>query len=106
AVDDARAACEALLHNGIAPSDIAFAGESAGGGLAIATLVNARDHGLPLPAAAFVMSPYADLTLAGATMETRRELDPLLSRELLQARVTDYTAGPDAALGLISPTFA
>ena len=65
AVDDALAAYEALLQNGTAPSDIAFAGESAGGGLAVATLVNARDHGLPLPAAAFVMSPYADLTLAG-----------------------------------------
>jgi acetyl esterase/lipase len=83
AVDDALAAYEALLHNGIAASDIVFAGESAGGGLAIiATLVNARDHGLPLPAAAFLMSPYADLTLAGTTMETRREVDPLLSREL------------------------
>jgi acetyl esterase/lipase len=106
AVDDALAAYEALLHNGIAPSDIAFAGESAGGGLAVATLVNARDHGLPLPAAAFVMSPYVDLTLAGTTMETRREVDPLLSRELLQPRVTDYTSGQDAALGLISPLFA
>jgi monoterpene epsilon-lactone hydrolase len=54
---------------------------SAGGGLAIATLVNACDHGLPLPAAAFVMSPYADLTLAGTTMETKRKADPLLSRD-------------------------
>src|SRR6202022_3819458 len=106
AVDDALAAYEALLHDGIAPSDIAFAGESAGGGLAIATLVNARDHGLPLPAAAFVMSPYVDLTLAGSTMETRREVDPLLSREALQARIPDYTSGQDAALGLISPIFA
>src|ERR1700686_1107354 len=106
AVDDALAAYEALLHNGTAPSDIAFAGESAGGGLAIPTLVNARDHGLPLPAAAFVMSPYADLTLAGATMETKREADVLMSRENLQSRVTDYTAGEDAALGLISPIFA
>jgi epsilon-lactone hydrolase len=106
AVDDALAAYEALLDNGIAPPDIAFAGESAGGGLAIATLVNARDHGLPLPAAAFVMSPYADLTLAGTTMETKREVDPLLSPELLQPRVTDYTAGQDAALPLISPLFA
>jgi acetyl esterase/lipase len=106
AVDDALAAYEALLQTGIAPSDIAFAGESAGGGLAIATLVNARDHGLPLPAAAFLMSPYADLTLAGTTMETRREVDPLLSREALQARVTDYTSGQDAAVGLISPVFA
>jgi len=106
AVDDALAAYEALLQNGIAPSDIAFAGESAGGGLAIATLVNARDHGLPLPAAAYVMSPYADLTLTGTTMETRREVDPLLSREALQARVTDYASGQDATLGLISPIFA
>jgi len=106
AVDDALAAYEALLQSGVDPSDIAFAGESAGGGLAIATLVNARDHGLPLPAAAFVMSPYADLSLAGTTMETRHEVDPLLSREALQARVTDYTSGQDPALGLISPVFA
>ena len=106
AVDDALAAYEALLGSGVAASDIAFSGESAGGGLAIATLVNARDHGLPLPAAAFVMSPYADLTLAGASMETKGELDPLLSRENLRARVPDYTSGQDAALGLISPIFA
>jgi monoterpene epsilon-lactone hydrolase len=106
AVEDARAAYEALVHSGIAASDIVFAGESAGGGLAIATLVNARDHGLPLPAATFVMSPYADLTLAGATIETRRDVDPLLSRELLEPRVADYTSGQNPALGLISPIFA
>jgi len=106
AVDDALAAYEALLQGGTDPSEIAFAGESAGGGLAIATLVNAREHGLPLPAAALAMSPYADLTLAGATIDTKRAADPLLSREALQARVTDYTAGQDAALGLISPIFA
>ena len=82
-----------------------MAGESAGGGLAVATLVNARDHGLPLPAAAFVMSPYADLTLAGATMETKRGADPLFTPQALRARVADYTAGHDAALGLISPIF-
>jgi epsilon-lactone hydrolase len=106
AVDDALAAYEALLHTDVARSDIVFAGESAGGGLAVATLVNARDHGLPLPAAAYVMSPYVDLTLAGTTIETKREADPLLSRELLQPRVVDYTAGQDAGLGLISPVFA
>jgi hypothetical protein len=49
AVDDALAAYQALLDKGTAPSDIAFAGESAGGGLAVATLVNARDRGLPSP---------------------------------------------------------
>jgi monoterpene epsilon-lactone hydrolase len=106
AVDDALAAYEALLDSGIAPADIVFAGESAGGGLAVATLINAREHGLLLPAAAFVMSPYADLTLAGASIDTRGEVDPLLSREALEARVPDYTSGQDAALGLISPVFA
>jgi monoterpene epsilon-lactone hydrolase len=106
AVDDALAAYEALLRNGTAARDIAFVGESAGGGLAIATMVNAREHGLPLPTAAFVMSPYVDLTLAGATMETKREADPLLSPEALRPRVTDYTGGQDASLGLISPIFA
>jgi acetyl esterase/lipase len=59
-----------------------------------------------MPAAAFVMSPYVDLTLAGTTIETRRQLDPLLSRELLEPRVADYVAGEDAAHGLISPVFA
>ena len=106
AVDDALAAYEALLQGGTAPSDIAFAGESAGGGLAVATMVNARDHGLPLPAAAYAMSPYADLTLAGTTMQAKRDADPLLSPEALRARVPDYTSGQDASLGLISPIFA
>jgi monoterpene epsilon-lactone hydrolase len=106
AVDDALAAYEALLDSGVEPSDIVFAGESAGGGLAIATLVNARDHGLPLPAAAFVMSPMGDLTLAGTTMQTKDKVDPLFTRGVLEPRVADYLAGQDATLGLISPIFA
>jgi monoterpene epsilon-lactone hydrolase len=106
AVDDALAAYQALLEGGTAPAGIVLAGESAGGGLAVATLILARDRGLPRPAAAYLMSPYADLTLAGATMETKGQADPLLSRESLAARVPDYTAGRDPALGLISPIFA
>jgi acetyl esterase/lipase len=106
AVDDALAAYQALLEGGTDPSGIVFAGESAGGGLAVATLVNARDHGLPLPTAALVMSPYADLTLAGATMDTKHGADPLLSRDNLAPRVADYTAGHDPAAALISPIFA
>jgi epsilon-lactone hydrolase len=106
AVDDALAAYTALLDSGIAASDVVFAGESAGGGLAIATMINARDQGLALPAAAYVMSPYADLTLAGTSMETKAGVDPLLSRELLEPRVADYVQGQDAADGLISPVFA
>jgi len=106
AVDDALAAYDALLEGGTAPADIVLAGESAGGGLAVAALVNARDHGLPLPAAAFAMSPYADLTLSGATMDTKRAADPLFTPEAFPPRVADYTVGRDAAVGLISPIFA
>jgi acetyl esterase/lipase len=87
AVDDALAAYAALLEDGISPSHVVFAGGSAGGGLAVATLVNARDRELPLPAAAYVMSPYADLTLAGTTIDSKSEVDPLLSRAALQARI-------------------
>jgi epsilon-lactone hydrolase len=106
AVDDALAAYEGLLNDGHAPSDIALSGDSAGAGLAVATLVNAHDRGLDLPAAAYLMSPYVDLTLAGATMDTKRDVDPLLNRELLAARVGDYANGQTAALPLISPVFA
>ncbi|GIF53045.1 alpha/beta hydrolase [Asanoa ferruginea] len=106
AVDDAFAAYEALLRNGTAPSDIVLAGESAGGGLAIATLINARDRGLPLPAAAYLMSPYVDLTLAGTSMRTKQDVDPLLSPTGLRPRVTDYTGGTAATDPLISPVFA
>jgi epsilon-lactone hydrolase len=52
------------------------------------------------------MSPYADLTLAGATMDTKAAADPLLSRDNLAARILDYTAGHDPADGLISPVYA
>ena len=72
AVDDARAAYEGLLAQGVDPGQIALAGESAGGGLAVALLVALRDAGTPLPSSAFVMSPYADLTLSGETILANR----------------------------------
>ena len=106
AVDDAIAAYQALLANGTSPSDIVLAGESAGGGLAVATLVDARDQGLPMPAAAYVMSPWTDLTLTGTTLDAKRAVDPLLNVELLRPAVANYVAAHDSALGLISPIFA
>ena len=60
AVEDARAAYEGLLAQGIAPGQIALAGESAGGGLVVATLLALREAGVPLPSCGFLMSPYAD----------------------------------------------
>lgn len=105
AVEDARAAYEGLLGQGIAPGQIAFAGESAGGGLAVATLVALRDAGTPLPSCAFLMSPYADLTLSGDTLLEKQAADPTLTPDGLRLRVADYVAGADASDPLISPIF-
>jgi epsilon-lactone hydrolase len=105
AVDDARAAYEGLLAQGISPTRIALAGESAGGGLAVALLMVLRDAGVPLPACGYLMSPYADLTLSGDTLTGKRELDPLLTPDGLRARVPDYVGGAEAENPLISPIF-
>src|SRR6476660_1474475 len=79
AVDDARAAYEGLLAQGIAPGRIAFAGESAGAGLAVATLLALREAGTPLPSCGFLMSPYVDLTLSGETLAGKEAVDPVLT---------------------------
>src|ERR1700704_5646347 len=86
AVDDARAAYEGLLAQGIAPAQIALAGESAGGGLAIATLLALREAGVPLPSCVYVMSPYVDLTLSGDTLPEKREVVRELSPVGCRAR--------------------
>jgi acetyl esterase/lipase len=106
AVDDAVAAYEALLHRGVAAPDIVLAGESAGAGLAVGALVAARDRGLPMPAAALLMSPWADLTLSGASMDTKQGIDPLLNRDRFLPAVANYVGGHDPSAGLISPIFA
>jgi epsilon-lactone hydrolase len=106
AVDDAVAAYDVLLQRGVAPQDIVVAGESAGAGLAIAGLVAARDRGLPMPAAALLMSPWTDLTLSGTSMDTKQGIDPQLARELFRPRVADYVGDHDPSEGLISPIFA
>lgn len=106
AVDDARDAYQGLLEQGVDPRQIALAGESAGGGLAVATLLALRDAGVPLAACAFIMSPYADLTLSGASLASRQAVDRTLTPEGLRLRIPDYVAGADADDPLISPVFA
>jgi acetyl esterase/lipase len=105
AVDDARAVYEGLLAQGVEPGQIALAGESAGGGLAVATLLALRDAGAPLPSSAFLMSPYADLTLSGETLFENQATDPILTPEGLRLRVPDYVGGADASDSQISPIF-
>ncbi|NUS11918.1 MAG: alpha/beta hydrolase [Streptomyces sp.] len=90
ALEDALAVYRALLDDGVPPSRVAVAGDSAGGGLALATLVAARDAGLPLPAAAVVFSPWYDLTLSGASITARAGDDPILSLSAMQRYAADY----------------
>ncbi|OHV29121.1 MULTISPECIES: alpha/beta hydrolase [Pseudofrankia] len=106
AVDDALAAYRELLDSGIGPDRVAVAGDSAGGGLAVAALVAVRDAGLPQPAAAVVLSPWTDLTLAGASLRTKQGIDPLFTRERLGTLADWYLAGHDPSDPLASPVLA
>ncbi len=106
APDDALDAYRGLLATRIAPERIAFFGESAGGALALGTLVAAREGGLPQPAAAVLYSPWLDMTLAGASMERKAAVDVVLAPERLRGNVADYAGGADPASGEMSPLFA
>jgi acetyl esterase/lipase len=81
-VTDAVAAYRWLLDEGFAPDHVAIAGDSAGGGLTMATLLRARDEGLPMPAAAVPISPMLDMEATGESMTTRADADPMITREM------------------------
>jgi monoterpene epsilon-lactone hydrolase len=106
AVEDAKAAYEGLLAQGVDPGNIAFAGESAGGALAVAALLAGKDADMPMPSAVFAMSPWADLTLSGNTIVNKQEFDPTLTGEALRLRVSDYVADGSPSNPYISPIFA
>ncbi len=106
AVNDAVAAYRWLLDEGVAPSRIAIAGDSAGGGLTLATLVALRDAGSPMPAAAICMSPWTDLEGLGESMTTRRDRDPLITRGMSHSHADMYLGGTDPANPLASPVHA
>jgi phosphinothricin tripeptide acetyl hydrolase len=106
AVDDALAGYRWLLAQGVAPQTIAFAGDSAGGGLALATMLAARDAGLPLPAGAALLSPWADLTGESATAKSRAAADPMLHGAGIGHAGKIYLGGADPRTPLASPIFA
>ncbi len=107
AVDDVRAVWRWLrTDQGLGAGSIAVAGDSAGGGLAMALLVATRDAGDALPAAAVLMSPTVDLTSSGASMTERAGQDPISTPALLRQLASDYLAGADPRTPLASPLFA
>ncbi|HEX4287631.1 MAG TPA: alpha/beta hydrolase [Trebonia sp.] len=107
AIDDVVAAYRWLrVDQGLPADSIAVAGDSAGGGLAVALLVAIRDAGEALPAAAVLMSPTVDLTSSGASMTERVDQDPISTPALLREFASDYLAGADPRTPLASPLFA
>lgn len=105
ALDDAMSVYGAILESTGAPPT-ALAGDSAGGGLALALLVALRDRKLPAPRAAAVISPWTDLTLSGASMIQRASLDPYLSPDSLEKSAAAYAGDTSRRDPLISPLFA
>jgi len=106
AVEDAVAAYNFILAQGIKRSNIAIVGDSAGGGLTLAALLSLRDTGVPLPACAVCISPWIDLECSGGTMETKAAVDPLCTRESLLAEAAMYLAGGNPRNPLASPLHA
>ncbi|MEZ0148160.1 MAG: alpha/beta hydrolase [Candidatus Reddybacter sp.] len=106
AVEDAVAAYKGLLANGEKAEKIIIAGDSAGGGLTMSTLVALRDEGIELPAGAVCISPWADLTFTGDSMIVKDKVDAMLSRDSLSWFAGLYLAGQDAADPKASPIFA
>ena len=106
AVEDAVSGYRGLLAQGIAPGAIAIAGDSAGGGLTVAMLVAARDAGLPMPAAAVAISPWADLECTGASMLSKAAADPAVDRVGLFQIGTVYLNGASPRSALASPIYA
>ncbi|MFI6509193.1 alpha/beta hydrolase [Streptosporangium sp. NPDC050855] len=101
ALQDATAAYLCLLEHGHRPRDVVFAGDSAGGHLTLATLLALRDRGLPLPAAAVCLSPWADLT--GDPRTVNRLLDPMISAGRVAWLARRWTSGLDPRDPLLSP---
>jgi acetyl esterase/lipase len=93
-------------QDGADPETVAVLGDSAGGNLAVAVTVAARDENLRLPSCLAAISPFADLTFSGESMETRKLADPYVTRELLESMATDYLDGADPADPRCSSVFA
>jgi epsilon-lactone hydrolase len=105
ALEDALAAFNYLLQSGIRPSQVVFAGESAGGGLCLAAALALKDQGMPLPAAIVTIAPWTDLTCSGQSFVYNQENDPLIVLDSVKQSALDYAGGRDLRLAYISPLY-
>lgn len=106
ALDDATAAYRWLVAQGTPPQKIAIGGDSAGGGLAIATLLKLRDAGDTLPAAGIAVSPMADMSASGESMESRADRDPVASKDMILGLGSMYRGEVADTDPYVSPVFA
>jgi acetyl esterase/lipase len=106
AVEDATSAYRWLLDQGIAPQRLAIAGDSAGGGLTVATLVALRDEKMRLPAAAACLSPWVDLEGIGTSMTERAARDPIIQKEGLLRFAAAYLGSTHCRTALAAPLYA
>jgi acetyl esterase/lipase len=106
AVEDAVAAYRFLLQHGFSPKRIALAGDSAGGGLVVATLVALRDAGEKLPATGVCLSPWIDLECLGDSMKTKAEVDPMVQKEGVLQLAALYLGGKSPRTPLAAPLYA
>lgn len=105
AVNDATAAYRWLLDQGIAPEKLAVAGDSAGGGLAAATLLALRDADVALPSSAVLISPWVDLAATGNSLRTRADRDPMIDPQGLDEMVRAYLGDTDPKHPYASPLY-
>jgi epsilon-lactone hydrolase len=107
ALSDALTAWHYLRKRGIAAAQVAIGGDSAGGGLTIALLSELRDTRLELPGCAWLVSPWTDLTMSGATLVTKDSVDPLIHTNYLDELAAAYVpAGMDRKDPRISGLYA
>jgi epsilon-lactone hydrolase len=105
-VEDAVAAYRYLLAQGIAPNNIALAGDSAGGGLVVAALVAIRDSGLAQPSCGWCISPWVDMESIGGSMISNAGRDPTVQKETILEIAKLYLGGADPRSPLASPMYA
>lgn len=106
ALEDATTAYDWLLAQGVEPDQIIVAGDSAGGGLVLSTLVALRDAGSVLPAGAICISPWTDLTLSGPSIKSKAHVDLILDEDSLEMYAKLYAGEREPSSPLISPLFA